>query len=229
MILDPDNKYIQAINSHVPLAGTTILEIGCGDGRITQELSRYAARVVATDLNEKVLEQARNKISATNVEFLFTPGGFADLPEQAFDLVIYTLSLHHIPPDKMVAHLQHSGQLLNQAGKIVIVEPGNGGSFLEVKQRFGAGSGDESAEKAAAVVAMRHLAGWNLSPTYKFNVEFLFENLEDFYASKLPSYRELPSEQQRAVKEFLSQHTTPRGLVLTSERYLNLLSPKLSR
>ncbi len=229
MILDPDNKYIQAINSHVPLAGTTILEIGCGDGRITRELSRYAARVVATDLNEKVLEQARNKISATNVEFLFTPGGFADLPEQAFDLVIYTLSLHHIPPDKMVAHLQHSGQLLNQAGKIVIVEPGNGGSFLEVKQRFGAGSGDESAEKAAAVVAMRHLAGWNLSPTYKFNVEFLFENLEDFYASKLPSYRELPSEQQRAVKEFLSQHTTPRGLVLTSERYLNLLSPKLSR
>ncbi|MCD6187715.1 MAG: class I SAM-dependent methyltransferase [Desulfuromusa sp.] len=226
MILDPDNKYIQAINAHAPLGGATILEIGCGNGQMTGDMAEYAAKIVATDLDEAVLEQAKRNITAQNVEFLYTPDGFADLSEQSFDLVIYTLSLHHIPEDKMIDNLCQAGNLLKDNGKIVVVEPGNGGSFLEIKKRFGAGSGDESAVKKAAIAAMKNLEGWILSPTYHFEVDFLFTDETDFFASKLPNYRDLPAEDISELKSFLNKSTTNRGIVLTSERHLNLLIRK---
>ena len=223
MILDPDNKYIRAINIHAPLAGATILEIGCGTGRMTGDMAEYAAKIVATDRDEAVLEQAKKNITAENVEFLHTPDGFANLPEQSFDLVIYTLSLHHISPDRMVDNLHHSGTLLRNGGKIVVIEPGNGGSFLEVKKRFGAGSGDESTIKAAAITAMKNLAGWELSPIYHFDVDFLFDDENDFYNNKHPKYQEMPAEKRSELRLFLQQHTESRGITLQSERHLNLL------
>ena len=229
MLLDPDNKYIQTINAHTPLAGKTILEIGCGNGRITQDLADFATRVVATDLNHTTLKQAQLRVTAQNVEFLLTPDGFPDLKEASFDVAIYTLSLHHIPTIRMIDHLEHVGRLLKKAGQIVVIEPGNRGSFLEVKKRFGAGSGDESAEKAAAIRAMKGLTGWTLNLTQQFDVEFLFSDADDFYTSKLPGYQNLPAKEQLDLANFLRDNTTDRGIILTSERHLNLLTRPLSQ
>jgi len=229
MILDPDDRYIQAINTYAPLAGETILEIGCGNGRITHNLTAHATHVVATDLDPIALEQAQQQVSAKNIEFLFTPDGFPALEEASFDLVIYTLSLHHIPTTKMAANLEHSGRLLKKSGTIVVVEPGDGGSFLDIKKRFGAGSGDESIEKSAAIRAMKEMTGWKLSPTHQFDVEFLFSDADDFYASKLPGYQNLPTKKQADLADFLLRNTTDRGIILTAERHLNLLTRPLSQ
>ncbi len=228
MILDPDSSYIQAINSHAPLSGATILEIGCGSGRITSDMAQYAAKIVATDLNSAVLEEAKKNLTAENVEFMYTPGGTPDLPAQSFDMIIYTLSLHHIPKDKMADNLHHAGNLLKDHGRIVVVEPGNGGSFLEVKKRFGAGSGDESQEKAAAIAAMQNLAGWIMSPTYHFSVSFQFTDETDFFVNKLPKYRDMSAEKIIELTKFLGKYTTNQGIILTSGRHLNLLTRDLT-
>ena len=224
MLLDPDNQYIRTINAHAPLAGKLVLEIGCGDGRITRDLANHADQVVATDLSPTILEKARYNVRENNVEFLLIPDGFADLPPQSFDLVIYTLSLHHIPQNKMVDNLNHSGRLLKDRGKIIVIEPGNRGSYLEVKNRFGAGSGDESVVKAAAITAMKSLDNWKLSPTYHFSVGFLFTDPADFYSNKLPEHHKLPAEKRAELQFILQQHTETRGIILYSERHMNLLS-----
>jgi len=224
MILDPDNKYIQMINAHTPLAGTTILEIGCGNGRITADMAQYASKIVATDLDTKALELASLNNTASNVDFIYTPDGFPDLQANSFDLVIYTLSLHHIPAEKMVAHLHHSGKLLSNNGKIVVIEPGSSGSFLEVKQRFGAGSGDETAEQKSAIEAMNTLIGWELNPTQLFFVDFVFTDVDDFLSTKLPNHQKLPSSLIVELKKFLHNNTTTSGITLSSERRLNLLT-----
>ena len=226
MILDPDDKYIQTIHSHAPLTGVTILEIGCGSGRITRDMARVAQKIVATDLNAEVLEQAKESTTAKNVEFLYTPDGIPDLPSHSFDLAIYTLSLHHIPADKMVSHLHHSGNLLKDDGKILVVEPGDGGSFLEVKKHFGAGSGDESSEKQAAIDAMQSLSEWILNPAHHFEVSFQFTDETDFFSNKLPNYQEIPAEEMSKLRDFLKKNTTDRGIILTSSRSLNLLTRK---
>lgn len=224
MILDPDNKYIQAINTYAPLTGATILEIGCGNGRMTADMAKLASRIVATDLDAEVLVQARNKITADNVNFIHTPDGTPALPTNSFDLVIYTLSLHHIQPNKMVESLHHAGTLLRNQGKIVVVEPGDSGSFIEVKQCFGAGSGDETAGKQAAITALKQLPGWILGSTHQFYVDFLFTDNADFFTHKLPNYQNLPATKIKELENFLQQHATPRGIMLNSERYLNLLN-----
>ncbi|MCK4503295.1 MAG: class I SAM-dependent methyltransferase [Desulfuromonadales bacterium] len=224
MQLDPDNKYIQAIDACTPLTGATILEIGCGSGRMTVDMAKLAAQMVATDLDAAVLEQAKKNITATNVEFIHTPDGIPDLAKKFVDIVIYTLSLHHIPMDMMTTHLQHAGSLLRDNGKIVVVEPGDSGTFLEAKQRFGAGSGDETTEKQAAIAAMKNLDGWVLHPTHNFFVDFLFTDNTDFFTNKLPNYQNLPAEEIVELEDFLHHHTTSRGIILTSERYLNLLT-----
>ena len=128
----------------------------------------------------------------------------------------------------MINNLRHSGNLLKDSGKIIVVEPGDGGSFLEVKKRFGAGSGDETQEKKAAIAAMENSDGWILSPTHHFNVDFLFADEADFFDNKLPKYQDMAEEEITELKNFLRKHTTNRGIILTSGRRLNLLTRKLS-
>ncbi len=147
MIQDPDNRYIKEINRHAPLQGRAVLEIGCGSGRITRDILRFTDQVVATDTDDIALRKAASRLAGAKIELLHTPSGKADLPKSSFDIVIYSLSLHHVPAEKMCDNLYHSGSLLKKNGKIVVLEPGERGSFLELKQRFGAGSGDESSEK----------------------------------------------------------------------------------
>ncbi|SDZ91209.1 Methyltransferase domain-containing protein [Desulfuromusa kysingii] len=224
MILDPDNKYIQKIHSHAPLTGATVLDVGCGDGKISRNIAEYASRVVATDSNATVLEQAKQKNHARNIEFLYTPDGIPDLAAHSFDLVLYTLSLHHIPKDKMVANLSHSGHLLKDNGKIIIIEPSDTGSFMAIKKRFGAGSGDESQERLQAVDAMKNLAGWTLSLDYHFDVVFQFTDENDFFAHKLPNYQTLPTAELAELKQFLKRSSTDQGIILTTGRRLNILT-----
>jgi len=224
VILDPDNKYIQAINSQAPLSGTTVLEIGCGGGRITRDLAKYATRIVATDLNSAVLEQAKKNNTAKNVEFLYAPEGIPDFPEHSFDIAIYTLSLHHIAKNKMADNLRRSGRLLKEGGKIIVIEPGDGGSFTELKKRFGVGSGDESQERRDAITAMANLQGWALGPTHHFEITFQFTDENDFFDNKLPNHLKMTAKEIAELKKCLIKSSTDRGIILTSERHLNLLT-----
>lgn len=228
MILDPGNQYIKAISAHVTLQGTAVLEIGCGSGRITGDLAQQAKRIIATDVDDKLIRQAEKNLQHLNVEFLHTPEGLPQHPPGTLDLVIYTLSLHHIPRERMREHLLHSGTLLKNNGKIIVVEPGNSGSFLDIKKRFGAGSGDEGPEKEAAVRAMQSLPGWDLSATYRFDVDFLFADNKDFFSTKLPNYTRLSAEILVELESALDTYRTTEGIVLSSERYLNILQRTMS-
>ena len=42
----------------------TLVEVGCGTGAETVEISKHAARIVATDISEKMLDILKLKIKA---------------------------------------------------------------------------------------------------------------------------------------------------------------------
>ena len=224
MQMDPDNNYIKAILTHATLTDALVLEIGCGAGRMTRDLAGHAGRIIAVDPDLKALESARRSVASVNVEFLHSPDGLADFPGGTFDLAIYTLSLHHIPAGKMLPHLQHTAELVKHQGRIIVIEPGEHGSFLEIKKRFRAGSGDEGPEKQAAIRAMQILPGWSMSKTHHFEVAFQFADENDFFQSKLPEYQTLPAGEVAEIRRFLAMHRTARGILLHSERHLNVLT-----
>lgn len=223
MIQDPTDRYIATISAHCAVEGKDILEIGCGKGRITRDLARHAKQVVATDPDGAALEVARKSIAAGNVEFIRAPTGVPDLPPQTFDIVIYTLSFHHVPEQDMEASLQGAAGLLRPGGVIVILEPGDTGSFTETKERFGAGSGDETSAKEAAIRAMNSLDGWQVGETVNFRTFFQFEDEEDFLNSMLPDHRQQPDSFIGEVREFLRQYRTDDGILLDADRRLNVL------
>ncbi|AJY71379.1 SAM-dependent methyltransferase [Geobacter sulfurreducens] len=223
MILDPTNQYIATIISQCDGSGKEILEIGCGKGRITRDLAKHAKRVVATDPDAAALEKARATITADNVEFMHAPTGMPDFPAETFDMVIYTLSFHHVPIADMSSSLRRAASLIRESGAIVIVEPGDGGSFTEAKERFGAGSGDERPAREAAVRALHALEGWIAGETVHFRTLFQFNDAEDFFTSLLPDYRQQPEAFIREVRSFLEQHRTADGIILEADRRLNVL------
>lgn len=222
MIQDPTDEYIRQIVAAYDPGGRDVLEIGCGSGRITRDLARHARRVVATDPDPGALAAARRAIAAPNVEFREVSAGGLELPER-FDLAIYTLSLHHVPRDEMQESLVRCAGLLRPGGGILVLEPGDGGSLTEAKERFGAGSGDEREGKEAAIRAMHALKGWEVGSTVRFRTLFQYASEEEFLERMLPGFSERPLPFREEVSAFLARHRTPRGVVLDAERRLNLL------
>lgn len=225
VIQDPTDQYITTILSRCDIRGKELLEIGCGKGRITRDLARHARRVVAADPDGAALEQARATITADNVQFMHAPAGVPDLPPDSFDLVIYTLSLHHVPVEEMPGSLRKAASLLRKEGIIVAVEPGDGGSLMEAKERFGAGSGDERPAREAAIRAMHALEGWRVGETVHFRTLFRFADDEDFLASLLPGYRQQPEAFLDEVSAFLALHRQGNGIILDADRRLTVLRP----
>lgn len=73
------------------------LELGCGTGKNTALLSGISDAMLALDFSEGMVEQARQKISATNVEFTVTDLTKAwPTKSGSHDFVIGNLVLEHI-------------------------------------------------------------------------------------------------------------------------------------
>jgi 2-polyprenyl-3-methyl-5-hydroxy-6-metoxy-1,4-benzoquinol methylase len=96
---DPEQAETQAIHDLVNFSERDVLEVGCGDGRLTW---RYAARtrcVLALDPDVAAIEQARatlrNQPAPMGGKVTFQVGDITtvDLPHAAFDVVVLAWSL----------------------------------------------------------------------------------------------------------------------------------------
>jgi len=86
---------LRIIERFVSLSGRQIIEIGCGDGRLTFQYAPRARRVVALDANAAEIERARaeaERIGARNIRFLARPAE-GPLPGAPFDVALFTWSL----------------------------------------------------------------------------------------------------------------------------------------
>lgn len=93
--IDPENNEINALLDFAgSLAGKRVLEIGCGDGRLTWLYADRAARVVAIDPDEEEIAHAQeDRPHDLRVEFRAI--GIADYtaPDAVFDTAILSWSL----------------------------------------------------------------------------------------------------------------------------------------
>lgn len=103
------------------LAPTRILETAAGTGAVTEALHRALpeAEIVATDLNQPMLEQAARRISAPNVRF--QPADGLDLPFDggSFDLVVCQFGIMFFP-DKVRGNAE-ARRVLREGGRYMLV------------------------------------------------------------------------------------------------------------
>jgi 2-polyprenyl-3-methyl-5-hydroxy-6-metoxy-1,4-benzoquinol methylase len=98
IIIDPENNETRALFELANFSGQHVLEIGCGDGRLTWRYADKAARVTAIDpaakqialAREHLPSQLQDRIEFQNIAF----EDFAAASEpRAYDMVILSWSL----------------------------------------------------------------------------------------------------------------------------------------
>jgi 2-polyprenyl-3-methyl-5-hydroxy-6-metoxy-1,4-benzoquinol methylase len=88
--IDPERE-LEAIRSLAPLEGRRVLELGCGEGRLTRPLAVLAASVTAIDTDEKTIARAR--ASLPDVDLRVASAIDLDAPDGEFDLALFSWSL----------------------------------------------------------------------------------------------------------------------------------------
>ncbi len=92
----PDPRHeTRLIERHVRLGARDVLEVGCGNGRLTLEYAKDTRRVVAIEPNREMVREARARARSRgikNVRFLTRPAqtGIRGGP---FDVVLFSWSL----------------------------------------------------------------------------------------------------------------------------------------
>lgn len=96
VLLDPEEVESHVIHTLIDFTGTDVLEVGCGDGRLTWRFTEYTHSVLGIDPLAESIETARASIPSdlhTRVTFQVADVTTAELPQAAFDVVVLSWSL----------------------------------------------------------------------------------------------------------------------------------------
>jgi 2-polyprenyl-6-hydroxyphenyl methylase/3-demethylubiquinone-9 3-methyltransferase len=91
---------LEWINGRAPLAGKTVLDIGCGGGILAESMARKGANVTGIDLSEKALKVAdlHSLESGVQVKYeLISAEDMAAREAGKFDVVTCMEMLEHVP------------------------------------------------------------------------------------------------------------------------------------
>lgn len=94
-----------------------VLDYGCGTGKMIDCLTKTGCEVHGYDPSEASLEVCRKRVpsAALHIHQL-------DIPRQAFDFVVVSGVLHHVPPHDRPRIIQEAVDALRQGGRLVVFE-----------------------------------------------------------------------------------------------------------
>lgn len=95
-VVDPEGMHLAALRRMVDLRGRRVLEIGCGEGRLTWGIAADADYVLATDPDEKKVATAQSTCPEElreRVRFEVAAAASVDVPRSSFDIVLFSWSL----------------------------------------------------------------------------------------------------------------------------------------
>src|SRR5574337_521132 len=94
--IDPDQNEVRALGRVADWRKKRVLEIGCGDGRLTVRLARLGALVHAIDPDAKLIRAARRNMPRRHSKRIRYQVGKAERMNhstESFDLVVFSWAL----------------------------------------------------------------------------------------------------------------------------------------
>jgi ubiquinone/menaquinone biosynthesis C-methylase UbiE len=95
-VLDPEGAHLAALRRLGDFEGRRVLEMGCGDGRLTLGIAAEAAHVLAFDPDAEAIGRAQRFLPADLSEYVAYRVASAksiELEPVSFDLTVFSWSL----------------------------------------------------------------------------------------------------------------------------------------
>ena len=95
-VLDPEGAHLAALRRVASFRGQRVLELGCGDGRLTVPVAAEAAHVLAFDPDAEAVERARRSLPAelaARIDYRAASGTEIEVERCSFDLALFSWSL----------------------------------------------------------------------------------------------------------------------------------------
>jgi len=177
---------LEIMETHLPLKGRQVLELGCGSAWMTRRISElfHPALIIATEVDR--IQHERNLLieDLPNVQFVYGGAQTIDLPDAGMDAVLMLKSLHHVPPDLMETGLREIYRVLRPGGLAYISEPVYQGAFNDIMKLVH----DERRVRQAAFDALQQSVDggpFELEEEIFFNSPGHFRDFNEFEARML--------------------------------------------
>lgn len=143
---------LEIMQQALPLAGSRILELGCGRAWMTRQIAEKFAPelIIATEADQ--IQHEKNLLIDDLPQVAFQYGSAADIeqPDASLDIVIMLKSLHHVPIQLMDQAISEIARVLKPGGLAYISEPVYEGELNEILRLFN----DEKEVREAAFGAV---------------------------------------------------------------------------
>lgn len=114
---DINDTRLEFIKQHVPLAGLSVLDVGCGGGVLCEALAQSGALVTGIDAEQQALETAKAhaKTNQLDIEYHCSP---VEAFDGQFDVITCMEMLEHVNNPELV--LEHCKRLLKPHGMLFL-------------------------------------------------------------------------------------------------------------
>lgn len=209
-----NDTFITTIAAEYALQDKKVLEIGCGNGGKSIALADACADLTAIDPNKNAVASAQRNCTAPNLTYMVGRAEELHFSGDSFDIVIFSLSLHHVPINKMANAINEAARVCRPSGKIIFLEPTFVGTFFDAVLWFGASDADERKEKAIAYFKMLSSASIKEESESFDEISLHFDSESDFIKNMEPS------KNLDDIDSFLQAH----AYMVHAQRRINVFS-----
>jgi SAM-dependent methyltransferase len=230
--------------SRIPIEpGARVLDVACGAGQTAIPIARAGAKVTGVDIATNLIEQARARARAENLDARFEEGDAEMLPYQdgSFDIVISLIGAMFAPrPEWVAAELK---RVCRPGGKIIMgnwTPTGFVGQMFKMHARHVPPPaampppvkwGDEEVVRQRLSDGISHLKlSRRMYPfRYPFSPADVVEFFRTYYGPSYKAFAALDAEKQSALRADLEQlwtehNTASDGTTALESEYLEVVA-----
>ena len=206
---------LQKIEEFVDLGDREMLEIGCGDGRLSSLLANKVKNLTAIDPDKAMINLACREISG--VDFRVGNGKKLEFKDKSYDIVLFSYSLHH---QDGVKALEEAKRVLRDDSVILIIEPSPESEYTQFVSIFE----EDEINRLNTTLAYIKSRNFGISRQDVYFVNYHFKDDRELYYHFMDSYMvETDTDALVKMKAILGNKKSARPITIKDKVNIFLL------